>query len=229
MTTLALDILHLQSIATLHHATPQGSERGASPVLDCIKLQVTPRRWTAVATDRYVVAELSAPMGDYVHTLDHNAPTPLTLLLDSADVVQMVKIVKARAEGGKWVTLTTDDHHPGVVTLQDARAEVLGDYPLQDRSYPAVERLFPTDPTYATDSTHFNPDFLTRLAKVWTPTMASKPSERKAVPVRFQFTEGHSMRNPIGPILVTRPNLPKPHNGIGETFRALIQPNIVLS
>lgn len=212
MTTFALTPTAIRSIATLHHATPVGkAAREATPILTAIHLTVTPERWTAIATDRYIVGEVTGEMGDFVHTLPDEG---ITLQLASTDMVDLAKRVKRE---GTPVQITADS---GVVTAESAGGLTLASYRTVAGHFPPVARMFPTDESSfgAHEMVAFAPDFLTRLGKIQSPADINTPPRDRDRALKFRFTSNGSGKP--GPALVT---------GTYDGFRGMIQPRLILN
>lgn len=86
MTTFYLSPAQLASVASVGAAS---SKDKAVPVLATVKLSATPATVTAFATDRYVAAQLSFPLGETAHTLPDEGAE---ILLSVADLTALAKI-----------------------------------------------------------------------------------------------------------------------------------------
>lgn len=210
MTTFTLSADTVRSLATLTNAASTDS---VTPVIQAIQLTVTPSSWIAVATDRYVVAELTGDMGDWVHTLPAE---PFSVLIKATDLADFAKRMGARAERPVNLTVTDDG-----TELEMNNWDVRAIYRTISGNYPPVERLFP-DADKLTDmgALAFAPDMLARLGKIYTPLdMSMAAKHRRELPVHLQFTE--SSGKP-GPVLITR--------GLKAVgYRALLQPRLILN
>lgn len=211
MSTFTLDNATVQSIATLHHATPVSkSDRETTPILTAVQLTVTPSTWSAIATDRYVVAQLTGDMGDHVHTLTEE---PFTVQIASTDLVDLAKRVKT-------------SRAPVLFTVSDDSTEIeCNDYSTRvtyrtvSGNYPTVARLFPDNPPETVDNFagyNLNPHKIMQIAKVQPTNMNAR--DMKNAPLLMRTVD--SERGSKSPVLITRPRV----NG----FRALIQPNLIL-
>lgn len=214
MTTFTLPADALRSIATLHNATPADkAARDMTPILTAIQLTVTPAEWRAVATDRYVVAELTGDMGDYAHTLPMDG-TETTVLIRSTDLVDYVKRMGARSSLPVMVTISDDG-----AEIELNNYDVRSGYRTVTGNFPPVARLFPEESAF-TDlgAIGIDPNKLARLGKILMPfEVAMRPADRSSLPTYIRFTE---QGDRPGPVLVTR--------GPSATgYRALLQPVLI--
>lgn len=223
MTTFPLSLNAIESLATLFHATPaKRSEREVTPVITGISLTVTPARWTARATDRYSVAEISAPLGNVAHTI---SPEGVELLLNSDDVVALAKSAKARIARGRRdvalfdLTVSTEDPDARETVTVSTFGEPVGSARQVKGNFPPVERLFPKEEGDAPTEFALDPVKLARLHKVLTPSLAgSTPASREAMPLKITVAPGEGLR----PLELTR--FPRTL-AEGESFRALLMQN----
>lgn len=244
MTTFTLTASAVQAIASLSNAAEDHRAAGGTLVLTHVQLSVTPAEFRALATNRYMVAELRSHMGNHLHTLrhdteihDHYAPRqaglePLTLLLPAAQLVALSKLMASRKS--RWAAFTTGDdgdyaHPVGMVHVQDDDGVPLADIPLSELNFPPVQRLFPADDAeHAAEIMSLQPDRITALSKVMSPALlALKPADRKHVPMHFRFTKSEYSEKP-GPVVITRP-LAQDRRIDGETLRMLLQPNLLVN
>lgn len=208
MTTFTLSADAIRSLATLVHAS---SSDDVTPILCAIELTVTPTEWRAVATDRYVVAELTGDMGDYVHTLTNE---PFTVLIRAKDVADYAKRMGARSNAPVMFTVSDDG-----LEIELNNHDVRSGYRLMSGNFPPVARLFPEDSALTdTGALSIDPNKLARLGKILTPLEISmRPAHRKELATYMRFTEAG---NRPGPVLITRgPN--------ATGYRALIQPMLI--
>lgn len=207
MFTLSNDTV--QALATLHHATADKAGRDMTPILGAVQLVIDHERWTATATDRYVVAEISGEMTDHAHTLGGDS---VEILINSNDLVDLAKRVKRSRIP---VVFKLSDESIECDDYNDTRIT----YRTMSGNYPPVTRLFP-EVSKLTESAGFgiDPNKLARLGKVhsWD-TVTRSASERNTLPLHLRFVASEYGN---GPIYATRSllesNLP---------YRALIQPN----
>lgn len=217
MTTFTLSPEALKSIATLHNATPADkSARDMTPILGAIKLTITREQWVAVATDRYCVAELNGPMGDYAHTLDESEP--LTVTIESTDLVDVVKRMKRET----MPVMVTVDEEEGTVQFNNNES-VHVTHRIIAGNFPPVERLFDVGSILAeVPNVALDPTKLARLGKVFPVELIGETaSTRNSSPLKLEFTiqANPSDTGRPGPMRVTR--------GSVAGYRALLQPNIL--
>lgn len=222
MTTFALTPAAVQAIATLAHAA--GTKEKAAPILSAIELTVTPSRWEAVATDRYVVGKLGGELGVTAHTLTE---TGVKILIHAADAAALAAAVKARKSPAHVeLTLTRNDE----ILNAEQDGLTLGEYRTMTGTFPPVVRLFPTmndgRPADAMTSgaVAFSPDKIASLSKI--KGEAAFASSRSAatrwneagMAFAFRGTDGRHAGT-----YVTRHGIP------GDDFAALIQPNTLIT
>jgi hypothetical protein len=208
----------LEAIATLHNVTPQAkSDRDITPILAGIKVTVTPdsgpalAKWTAIATDRYVVAEISGEFRDNAEMSEES----FEFIINSLDAVALAKIAKAQ---NSLMRLAIDNGRLSI----SGYGQTLAGYELVKGNHPPLERLFPEPDRFADCAQiSLNPNKILQLSKVWTEHgLKQSASARKGSTLKFTFTSGYNS-NP-GPVLVERPK----RDALPGTFRALIQPNL---
>ena len=86
MTTAYMTASTLAAIASLSAAT---SADKFTPILSVIKVTLTPETVTVVATDRYIAARLTTPLGDVAHTVSDEGST---FYLNATDATMLAKI-----------------------------------------------------------------------------------------------------------------------------------------
>lgn len=212
--TVTLSLSEIESLATLHHATPPAkSDRDATPILAAVQLTIAADRLTALATDRYMVAELTIPL-----TVDHAVTgEPFTLQINSADLVELAKRVK-RATGVRRdipcaeFTITDDSYTINVY------GQNLGEFRPAAGNFPPVARFFDVDKILSdSPNVSLDPAKLARVGKVLTPhETGMKPAERASLSLTLEFTVQNDRP---GPMLITRATKATEHG-----FRALLQP-----
>lgn len=210
MSTFTLTPAALAAMATLANATPSGKKnREMTPVLTGIRFTIEGGRYTATATDRYVIAEVTGEA-------EADADIEVTFL--DTDIVDLAKLNAAvtftitgteRVEG-RDVQMMEATYASGSRRL----FEVGGNYPPVARLFSDVDKLeaVPAD-------TLINPQHVTRLAKVHSEaSITEKPSERAIMPIVMSTVPNE---HGTAPIHVTRVI----GSGDDATFRALLQPN----
>lgn len=211
----------VQAIATLHHSTPEGkNDRSITPILAAIQLELTPEGWTARATDRYTVGELTGQMG--AHTLE--AGESHEILLDSLSWVEIAKRIKADRGG-----LITLEHDGNQVTVTGTDGLIIAVYLEIKGNYPPLARLFPADDSQSfadIGQVAIDPRRLGRLDKIMTEhLLASSPDSRRHAPMSMRFTSSSPDNPKPGPIVLKRHKAADPES----TFRALLQPNMLIN
>jgi hypothetical protein len=210
----------LEAIATLHNVTPQAkSSRDITQILAGVKVTVTPdsgpalAKWSAIATDRYLVAEISGEFRDNAEMSEES----FEFVINSLDAVALAKIAKAQ---NSLIRIEVQDNR---LTVSEYGQTIAG-YELVKGNYPPLERLFPESDKFADCAQiSLNPNKILQLSKVWTEHgLKQSASARKESPLKFTFTSGHNGKP--GPVLVERLKRDAP----AGTFRALIQPNLLL-
>mgnify|MGYP003462433776 FL=1 len=204
MTTAYLPASTLTAIASLSGAT---STDKFSPILSVIKVTLTPETVTAVATDRYIAARLTTPLGDVAHTVSDAGST---FYLNAADATMLAKL----KTGGM---LTWNDETREVTAEMDNHSRFT--LHAVDGNYPPVERLIPSD-TAEHDipaGVGLNPTTFAKLAKFALP--GEKAAELKKAAYRLgieKLTDSHKS----GPIVATR-------SGGGSYLTVIVQPNLI--
>lgn len=239
MAMFPLSLEAIEAIATLKNATPADKlTREQAPILTGINLTITPAEWTAHATDRYVAAELTAPLGDVAHTVpDHTDPAepitvPMSVILLDADVVEIARRAKAALKGYArdvaLINLTFDDQLLIYsVTIANGESDNLGTFKTLAGNYPPVSRLIPTDPNGEVGVTAIDAERLARLGKIRAPKETSHGAARRrdgyALQIRFSAPVNPDRADKGAPMLITRNG----RDNDGQGFRAILQPNIV--
>lgn len=204
-----------ESIASVANACKPDDVIGA---ISAVKLTVEGNRWTAIATDRHIVAEVSAETGvcdagsSEIHIEGQH-------LLDAAKIVaRKIGRADARKRAQVLLSFTEVDGRPKLAVSLPHTDEVVANFTNVAGNFPPVERLFPEE-TSAVSSVALRTDLLAKLHKVRTPgEMHKTPKDWKLVPEVLQTCGADGTDR--SPLLVTRFAQDE-----GETFRALIQPN----
>ena len=204
MTTAYLPASTLAAIASLSGAT---STDTFTPILSAIKVTVTPETVTAIATDRYIAARLTTPLGDVTHTV---SDTGSTFYLNATDATMLAKL----KTGGM---LTWNDETREVTAEMDNHSRFT--LHAVDGHYPSVERLIPNESAECDipAGVGLNPTTFAKLAKFSLP--GEKPADLKHAAYRLgieKLTGSHKS----GPIVATR-------SGVGSYLTVLVQPNIL--
>jgi hypothetical protein len=222
MTTFSLNANQIAAIASIGAACNSTTDRKITPILGAIHVTVTPERVTAVATDRYIVTELSFPLGDTAHDLPTDGAVHAFQMTDR-DWVALAKIVSGPdfKHSSEFFSFTTDDagERPRVrVEYYDGR--VLGDFAQVEGRYPAVSRLF-ADEVYEMHGTPaFMPDKLTRAMKAWAPEHTTA-AQRKGTVWTFAANSASSEGRKLAPVVLTAAT------GPDTVLRSLVQPNLL--
>lgn len=204
MITAYLPASTLTAIASLSGAT---STDKFSPILSVIKVTLTPETVTAVATDRYIAARLTTPLGDVTHTVSDAGST---FYLNAADATMLAKL----KTGGM---LTWNDETREVTAEMDNHSRFT--LHAVDGNYPPVERLIPSD-TADHDipaGVGLNPTTFAKLAKFSLP--GEKAADLKGVAYRLGIEKLTDSRK-SGPIVATR-------SGGGSYLTVIVQPNLL--
>lgn len=206
MTTAYLPASTLAAIASLSAAT---SADKFTPILSVIKVTLTPETVTAVATDRYIAARLTTPLGEVTHTV---SDTGSTFYLNAADATMLSKL-----KAGGMLTWNDETHEVTAEMDNHSRFTLHA----VDGNYPPVERLIP-DESADHDipaGVGLNPTIFAKLAKFSLP--GEKPAELKKAAYQLgikNVTDSHKS----GPIVATR-------SGGGSYLTVIVQPNLIRS
>lgn len=208
-TTILLSRKHLTSLASVAYAA---STDGVTPTIETVHITTVSDELTAIATDRYVVAEITfEPLsieGDDTEALIH-AP----FLLKAAKAFPAKRGQSAPIR----ITISDEDELGREIEITDydqsmTSREVKGDYP-------PVARLFPTeiprDVTFA--GWNLSPAKIAQLAKIIPPTTTLR--DMKGEPLSFAPTGDDVATGRKHAIQVTR--------GKYAGLRMLIQPAII--
>lgn len=206
MTTAYLPASTLAAIASLSAAT---SADKSTPILTAIRVTVTPETVTAVATDRYIAARLTTPLGEVAHTVSDAGST---FYLNATDATMLAKL----KTGGMF---TWNDETREVTAEMDNHARFT--LHAVDGNYPPVERLIPDESAdYDIPAgVGLNPATFAKLAKFALP--GEKPAELKNAAYRLgieKLTDSHKS----GPIVASR-------GGGGSYLTVLVQPTLIRS
>lgn len=213
MTTFYLSAPQLASLAALTNA---GRKDAAVPILGTVNLTATPSEVTARATDRYMAAILTFPLGDTAHTLPDDG---VTLTIEAADLIALAKekagfmltVGEAEANGATLITAEGDAY--GVTrTFRTATG-----------NFPPVARLFPDEaPDDLPGGVMLNMGLLARLAKLTLP--GEKPVEAARAPYALTYRDPQSKHGNHAPILASREGRAD-HDRPAPSLRVLVQPN----
>ena len=171
MTTFYLSQPQILAVASLAVA---GTRDPIPLILNGIQLTVTPSTVTAVATDRYMVAELTFPLGETAHTLPADG---VTLVFDSVHLVSMAK-------DKTGFTFTFDqpeearESYP--ITAEGEWFGIVKTFPSLMGNFPPVGRLFSEEtPDDLPNGTLLNMALLGRVAKLILPGEKSAAAAAK--------------------------------------------------
>lgn len=135
MTTFYLSPAQLASLASLAAATSTDKN---IPILSVIKITADPSTVKAVASDRYVAARLTFPLGETVHTLSEEGKT---LLVSASDLA-----ILAKAKVGFMLTIEDkDDNDPAVRVTAESDTGIAFTFNAPRGNFPPVERLIPAE------------------------------------------------------------------------------------
>lgn len=206
MTTAYLPASTLAAIASLSGAT---SADKFTPILSAIKVTVTPETVTAVATDRYIAARLTTPLGEVAHTV---SDTGSTFYLNAADATMLAKL----KTGGMF---TWNDETREVTAEMDNNSRFT--LHAVDGNYPSVERLIPNESAECDipAGVGLNPTIFAKLAKFALP--GEKAADLKKAAYRLGMGDLTDSRK-SGPIVATR-------SGGGSYLTVIVQPSLIRS
>lgn len=204
MVTAYLPASTITAIASLSAAT---SSDKITPVLSVIKVTVTPETVTAIATDRYIAARLTTPLGDVAHTV---SDTGSTFYINAADATMLSKL-----KAGGMFTWNDETREVTAEMDNDSRFTL---YAVKG-NYPAVERLIPSDTAECDISAGvgLNPTIFAKLAKFALP--GEKPAQLKQAAYRLGV-EKLTDSGKSGPIVATR-------SGGGSYLTVIVQPTLI--
>lgn len=214
MTTFFLSAAQLASLAAL---TGAGSKDKVTPILATVNLTVTPATVTAAATDRYIAALLTFPLGDTAHTLPDDG---VTLTIENADL-----IVLAKDKCGFMLTLgETAPNGTTPITAEGDAYGVSRTFSTATGNFPAVARLFPDEtPDDLPGGIMLNMAFLGRIAKFTLP--GEKPVDAARAPFALTYRDPQSTYAKHGPVLASREGRAD-RDTAAPSLRVLIQPNM---
>lgn len=133
MVTFFLSSAQIASVASL--AAAASSEK-LTPILSAVKISVTPSTVTAIASDRYVAARLTFPLGDTVHTI----PEDGAIFLMSVEALAAL----AKTKAGYMLTSEGDDT-PAVRVTAESDAGDTFTFQAPFGNFPPIERLIPAE------------------------------------------------------------------------------------
>lgn len=201
-------------LAALSAFTVAGSKDKVTPVLTATQLHVTPTTVTALATDRYIAAELTFPLGDTVHTLSAEGSTlliPNTTLVDLAKLkIGMMLTWEDDAEGAHIVHVNTDSIEIGSRTFLTMAG-----------NFPPVGRLFPDEtPDDLPGGILLNMAHVARLSKLTLP--GEKLGDAAQAPWALTYDAPKEYTTKHRPILASR----QWGDRTETALRVLIQPSM---
>lgn len=190
MTTFHLSAAHLSALAALTNA---GSKDKVTPILGAVQITVTPATVTAHATDRYVAARLTFPLGDTAHTLPDDG---VTLVIDGPDLV-------ALAKDKCGFMLTTDDADATLITAEGDAYGVRRAFHTVQGSYPPIARLFPDEtPDDIPGGMLMSMALLGRIAKLTLP--GERPVDAAKHPYAMTYAAPKDNYGRTAPLVATR-------------------------
>ena len=208
MTTFHLSAKQLASLATLTHA---GSKDKVTPILGAVQITVTPATVTAHATDRYIAAALTFPLGETAHTLPDDG---VTLVIDGPDLIAL-----AKDKCGFMLTWDDTADGPALITAEGDAYGARRAFHTVAGNYPPIARLFPDEtPDDIPGGVLLNMQLLGRLAKLTLP--GERPVDAGKAPYALTYRDPQSTYGKHGPILATR------EDRDGAVLRVLTQPSI---
>lgn len=188
MTTFYLSPAQLASLAALTNA---GSKDTAAPILATVNITATPATVTARATDRYMAAILTFPLGDTAHTLTADG---VTLTVNGADLIAL-----AKEKVGFMLTLSDDGAR---VTAEGDAYGVKREFLTATGNFPPVARLFPDEtPDDIPGGVLISMHLLGRIAKLTTP--GERPVDAAKAPYALTYAAPQH-GGKTAPILATR-------------------------
>jgi hypothetical protein len=226
MQALALTHDQLRAIATLSHAA---SRDDMTPVITGVHLEVSAGIVTAVATDRYRVAELTFPAmtTDETPGLAGLTFEPLAgVIIPAPLLARTVKQLPRRSilPTVATIAVTYDDSADGrrLIRFADTYAGFDTSDQAISGNYPPVARLFPADVAYLepyAGGVGLNAGYLATLDKLALPGDLRGP---KVYSMHTQAGDTYAPNKPK-PVLFTRGDVDK-----GGMLRYLLQPNLIL-
>ena len=208
MTTFYLSQPQIRAVASLAVA---GTRNPITPILGAIQLTVTPSTVTAVATDRYMIAELTFPLGETVHTLPADG---VTLVIDS---VHLVSLSKDKTGFAFTFDQPEEARERYPITAEGEWFGIVKTFPSLTGNFPSVGRLFAKEtPDDLPNGTLLNMALLGRVAKLILPGEKSAAAAAKELwEISCKVTEGHKP----APVQLTR-------SSGTAAYRVLVQSNM---
>lgn len=215
MTTITLSRQQLHAIASLAHCA---STDDITPIITAIKLTgISGGNITAIATDRYKIAELSFVVEEVTQDFE--------ILINAKKLLAASKSIKGKAsQFNQFMNITISgevgnrtmklDNHETSVTIP----ELVGNYPpvarLLDSAYDDIQnRHAPIN------KISLSPKHIADIAKVMPPEFTRAVElNNSAFIFNLSMVEDFDR---VAPTLITRKDAP--------SFRALLQPNLILN
>lgn len=217
MTTFFLSAAQLAALAALTHA---GSKDKVTPILGAVQLTVTPATVTATATDRYMAAILTFPLGDTAHTLPDDG---VTLTINGADLIAL-----AKEKAGFMLTVDgePDAHTAAAITAEGDAYGVTRVFHTATGNYPPVARLFPDEtPDDLPGGVMLKMSLLGRLAKLTLPGERPVTAADSPWALTYSAPADSYSRGKNGPVLASREGRAD-RDTAAPSLRVLVQPNI---
>lgn len=206
MVTFFLSPAQISSVASLAAAA---SRDKLVPILGTVKITATPSTVTAIATDRYLAARLTFPLGDTAHTIPEDG---VTLLMSVESLATL-----AKSKAGYMLTVEGDDA-PAVRIIAESASDAGATFTFQapHGNFPPVERLIPTE---ASDDDipagiRITSGLFAQLAKLRLP--GEKPAEATNSAYAIGYP-GAKSQHSQSPLVASR-------TGVDSELTVLIQP-----
>lgn len=204
MTTFYLSAPQLAALATLTHA---GSKDTMTPILSAVNITATPATVTALASDRYIAARATFPLGDTAHTLPDDG---VTLIVNGFDLTAL-----AKEKVGFMLTVSDDGR---TVTAEGDAYGVKREFLTATGNFPPIGRLFPDEtPDDIPGGVLVSMALLGRLAKLTLP--GERPVDAAKAPYALTYRDLDNGNKRRAPILAAREHR-------GASLAVLVQPNM---
>jgi len=208
----------VNSLGTLVHAA---SKDDATPIITGVKITAEDNRLTAIATDRYKIVELGFDLVD-----DQTVLEKQEYIIPGKNLAEIAKSLRAAKplKGNDLAVAGFNFEESALSVTYLPENRPLGGSVYLSGNFPPVERLLNGWEEGGFDGgMTLNPKLIADIAKTFPP--AEVNTQKKAeLPLQFH-PGGASEHNPKkpNPLKVLRPGIPE------EDFRALLQPNLLLS
>lgn len=214
MTTFHLSAAHLSALAALTHA---GSKDRVTPILGAVQITVTPATVTAHATDRYMAAVLTFPLGETAHTLPDDG---VTLVIDGPDLIAL-----AKDKCGFMLTWDETADGPALITAEGDAYGVRRAFHTVAGNYPPIARLFPDEtPDDIPGGVLMSMSLLGRLAKLTLPGERATDAAKAPYALTYAAPKDSWSKGKAAPILASREGRAD-RDAAAPSLRVLLQPN----